>query len=191
MRSDHIFSGLLAALLLLFSVAAQATAPRIAPQLFGEEKKADILTYRLSPLDSAVRAEDELLVRIVKEAFKEAGKSPVLDSQPAKQLAKYALFNGEVAALVGSPADFSDKEKKRYRWSTFYMRGGTASGEQVCLIFNKSLAAGSELQRAFDSGLRKLITSGKYREILEAHHGKGAIAADYLDSLKRYHPDWK
>lgn len=183
--------GLAAALMLAFSSGALATAPRIAPQMFGEEKKADILQYRLDSSDAAVATEEKLLAEIVTEAYKAAGMSPRLDMQPSKQLAKYALFNGEVAALVGAPRDFNAKEKKRYRVVVFYLRGGSSAGAEVAMVFSKTHAKGSELYKAFDSGLRKLVASGRYREILAAHHGKDAIAADYFDSLKRLNPGWK
>jgi len=174
-----------------FSGAAQATAPRVAPRMFGEEKKADILQYRLEANNAAVAAEDKLLAELVTASFAAVEKAPRLDRQPARQLAKYALFNGEVAALIGSPQDFADKEKKRYRIIVFYLRGGKADGAEVALIFPKSHASGDELSKAFDAGLRKLIASGKYLELLETSHGKGTLPADYVDSLKRHHPDWK
>lgn len=181
---------LLAVLCLFCSWSAEATAPRIAPGLFGEERKADIVGYRLAPLASAVQSDGELAVEIVKEAFNAAGKAPVVDVLPSKQLAKYALLNNDAVALMGSQRDLLAKEKNQYRVTTFYLRGIAFGEEPVALIFNKK-KLGNELHQAFNEGLQKIIKSGKYLEILEKYYGKGRAPADYASRLKRHNPGWK
>lgn len=177
--------------LLLFSLSAQATAPRIAPKLFGEEVKADILRYRLEPLKGVPKFESEMLAEIATEAFKAAGKAPVLELQPSKQLAKYALFNKEVVAVIGSARDFSSKEKKSYRLVTFYLRGASLEGEPVALAFNRQAVHGDELYQAFNMGMQAILANGKYLELLERYHDKDKIPADYVGRLTRHNPGWK
>lgn len=181
---------LLAVFCLVCSWGAEATAPRIAPGLFGEEKKADIVGYRFAPLASAVQSDGELAVEIVKEAFTAAGKTPPMDVLPSKQLAKYALLNNDAAGLMGSERDLTAKEKRQYRVVTFYLRGAAPGEEPVVLIFSKK-KRGNELHQAFNDGLKKIIKSGKYLEILEKYYGKGRVPADYLSRLKRHNPGWK
>ncbi|GAB5604849.1 hypothetical protein TK5_09280 [Sideroxyarcus sp. TK5] len=175
---------------LVCSWSAQATAPRIAPQMFGEEKKADIVGFQFSPKEAAAKSENALLLDIVTVAFKAAGQAPVLDVLPAKQLATYALQNDEAAALMGSLADLPAKERGKYRAVTFYLGSKTTGNKAVALIFSKT-ARGNALHRAFSAGLRDIIRSGKYLEILETYHGKGQVPADYAARLKRQNPGWK
>lgn len=180
---------LLALFCLICSWGAEATAPRIAPGLFGEERKADIVGYRFEPQASAVQSEGELAVEIVKEAFNAAGKAPVLDVLPSKQLAKYALLNNDAVGLMASRGDLTAKERKRYSVVTFYLRG--AEETPVSLFFNKKNARGNELYKAFNEGLQKIVKNGKYLEILERHYGKGRAPADYASGLKRHNAGWK
>lgn len=177
--------------LCLCSFNAEATAPRVAPGLFGEEMKADILKYRLSPSKTATQSEDALLSELVTAAFDAAGKTPVLEVQPSRQLAKYALFKDEVVALIGSPQDFSTKEKIQYRLVTFYLRGAVSNGEPVVMIFSKKGARADELYQAFNKGLQAILKSGAYQEILERHHGRGRVAADYVGRLQQLNPALK
>lgn len=174
---------------LVCSWSAEATAPRIAPGLFGEEKKADIVGYRFAPLEAATKPDGELVVEIVTEAFKAAGKTPTLDVLPSKQLAKYALVNNDALALMGRPQDLTAKEKNRYRVVTFYLRDVLRGEEPVVLIFGK--ARGNALQTAFSEGLQKIIKSGKYLEILQKYHGKEQVSGDYMNRLKRHNSGWK
>lgn len=183
--------GMLMILALAGTGTAEATAPRISAGMFGEEKKADILQYRLAEFSTAVDPEQKLLASIVDKAFKAGGMSPVLDVQPARQLAKYALFKGEVAALIGRTQDFNAKEKKRYRFLTFYLSGGVPSGSEIALVISNIHPAANDLYFAFESGMRQLLASGQYLEMLEAHHGRGSIPATYLDLIKSHHPGWK
>jgi hypothetical protein len=182
---------LLAVFCLFCSWNAQATAPRITSQMFGEEKKADIVGYQLVPLAPAAKSDGELAVEIVKEAFKAAGKAPVVDVLPSKQLATYALFSNDAVALMGTQQDLAAKEKNQYLVVTFYLKGIAPAEEQVSLIFSKKNARGNELQLAFNEGLQKIIKSGKYLEILEKYHGKGNVPADYASRLKHHNPGWK
>jgi len=180
---------------LVCSWSAQATAPRVAPQLFGEEKKADIVGYQFAPLKAAKSdgelAVGKLAVEIVMEAFKAAGKTPTVDVLPSKQLAKYALLNNDALALMGRSLDLTAKEKNQYRVVTFYLRGVAPNEEPVSLIFSKKNIRGNELQLAFNAGLQNIIKSGKYLEIMEKYHGKGLVPADYVSRLKRHNPGWK
>jgi hypothetical protein len=175
---------------LMDSGVAQATAPRITPQLFGEAKKADIVGYQFAPFDAAAMSDGEVAVNIVMEAFKAAGKTPALEVLPAKQLATYALFNNDAVAIIGSLHDLPEKERKRYRAVTFYLRGNASTEEPISLIFSKS-SRENEWYLSFNKGLRKIITSGKYLEIMEKYDAKREVSADYFNSLKRHNPGWK
>jgi hypothetical protein len=175
---------------LVYSGGAQATAPRITPQLFDEARKADIVGYQFAPFDAAATSDGELSVKIVTEAFKAAGKTPALEILPAKQLATYALINNDAVAIIGSLRDLPEKEKKRYHAVTFYLRGNVPAEEPISLIFSKS-AREKEWFLAFNKGLRKIIASGKYLEIMTKHDARREVSADYFNSLKRYNPGWK
>jgi hypothetical protein len=183
-------ASLLAMFFLAFSGSAHATAPRITPELFGEATKADIVGYQFAPPDAAATSDGELAVKIVTAAFKAAGKKPTLEVLPSKQLATYALLNNDAVAMIGSPQDLPEKERKRYRAVTFYLRGIAPAEEPVSLIFSKN-ARENEWYQAFNKGLRKIIKSGAYLEILEKHHGKRDGEADYFDRLKRHKLGWK
>ncbi|MFA6971743.1 MAG: hypothetical protein WC208_10125 [Gallionella sp.] len=174
---------LVAIVLLVFSSSAYATAPRITAQLFGEERKTDIVAYQSAPSEAAAKSDSALTVEIVTAAFKAAGKAPTVDVLPSKQLATYALFNNEAVALMGSPQDLAEKDKNQYRVVTFYLR----ADEPVELIFSN--ARGKELHKAFVDGLQKILKNGKYLEILEKYHVK--VPADYVGRLKRQNPGWK
>ncbi len=182
---------LLAMFCLVCSWNAQATAPRITSQMFGEEKKADIVGYQLAPLDAAAKSDGELAVEIVTEAFKAAGKTPLVDVLPSKELAKYALLNNDAVALIGKSQDLTEKEKNQHHMITFYLRGIAPGEEPVSLIFSKKNPRVKELQPAFNEGLQKIIKSGKYLELLEKYNGKDKVPADYASRLKRHNPGWK
>jgi outer membrane lipoprotein-sorting protein len=174
---------LTALVLLACSFSAHATAPRIAAQMFGDEKKADIVSYQSTP--DAANSESELTQAIVTEAFKASGKSPIIDVLPSKQLAVYALFNNEVVALLGSTQDLAGQDKKLYRVVTFYL--SKKNDDPVVLIFSAS--RGKELHKSFLSGMQKIVKSGKYLQLLETSRGK--LPADYIDRLKRLNTGWK
>jgi ABC-type amino acid transport substrate-binding protein len=177
---------------LLCSCGAQAaTAPRITGQMFGEEKKADIVGYQALPMDASAKSESALAMEIVTEAFKAAGKTPTVDLLPSKQLAKYALLNNNVVALLGSPQDLTEQEKNQYRVVTFFLKGSAPGEESVSLIFSKKNARGDEWHQAFNEGLQKILKNGKYLEILEKDRGKGQVPSDYVNRLKRHNPGWK
>lgn len=150
--------------LLLFSLSAEATAPRIAAQMFGEERKADIVAYQLVQGTTAESTSGAMLV-IVKDACKAGGKQVSVDVVPSRQLAQYAVSNGEVAALIGVDADLAAKDKAQYRSVVFFISGNTTAA----LHINKKHAAGNELYQACSNGLQKIIGSGRYEEILNAH----------------------
>lgn len=176
-------SQLLAAVLLVCSFSAHATAPRITAQMFGEERHAEIVAYQSA--SSSAKSESALTLEIVAEAFKSLGKAPVVDVLPSKQLASYALFNNEAVALIGSPQDLAAKDKKQFNVVTFYLSAG--GDEPVVLIFSK--AHGADLHKAFVAGMQKIIKSGRYLEIIEKTRGK--LPSDYVRRIKHLNPGWK
>ena len=177
----HWFESLTALLLLACSFSAFATAPRITAKMFGEERKADIVAYQ----SADAKSDSALTVEIVKAAFSAAGKTPVLDVLPSRQLAAYELFSSDALALIGSPEDLAAKDSKQYSVVTFYF---SAQGDEpVALIF--SHARGGALKKAFIDGMQKLLKSGKYLEIIEKSRGK--LPADYISRIKRQNPGWK
>lgn len=182
---------LLAMFLLLCSWSAAATAPRITPQLFGEEKKADIVGYQLAPQDAAAKLDSDALAEIVTAAFRTAEKTVTLDVLPSRQLAVYALINNESAALIGNRQDVPEKDKSQYRSVAFYLGVAVPSDEPVILIFSKKHARSNELQQAFNEGLKKLVKSGQYLQILEKHYGKDRVPADYFTRLQRHNAGLK
>lgn len=173
----------IALFMLAFSLGAQATAPRITPQFFGEERKTDIAAYQFEPFDAAAKSDSALRAEIVKEAYSAAGVAPAIDVLPSRQLAGYALTNGDVAALVGSAQDIPSK--KDYRTVLFYFKGEDA----VFLIFSKKHPRGNELYQAFNAGLQKIVGNGKYQEILVKYRVK--TSADYFSRIRRHNPGWK
>lgn len=182
---------LVAFLCLIFSWSAQATAPRIAPQMFGEEKKADIVGYQIAAMDADARLESEVALEIVKEAFKAAGNMPTVDVLPSRHLAIYALLNNDVAAMIGNPQDLSAKDRKHYSSAVFYL-GIVQSGKKPsALIFGGKHARGDELHQAFNGGLQKIIRNGKYLAILEKYYGKNRVPADYVSRLQQLNPNLK
>jgi hypothetical protein len=162
---------------MLCSFNAQATAPRITAQLFGEEQKADIVAYQ----SSDVKFQTALMVEIVNQAFKAAGKSPVVDVLPSRQLATYALFNKDVAGLIGVADDVAAKDRKQYEVVTFYL--GTTDDS---VLF---LAHGSDLHKFFIEGMRKILKNGTYLQIVEKSDVK--LPADYISRIKYLNPGWK
>lgn len=189
MKNDKNYSAsagmahLTALLLLVCAFSAQATAPRITAQLFGEASRADIVAYQ--SVSSEAQSESALTLQIVTEAFKVAGKSPIVDVLPSKQLASYALFNNDAVGLIGSPDDLAEKDKKQYSVVAFYLR---KSGDQpVVLIFSR--AHGKELHKAFVDGLQNILKSGKYLKIIEKQRGK--LPDDYVGRMKSLNPGWK
>ena len=147
--------GLLLALSLLMVGKAEATAPRISPKLFGEEKHADIVGYATAPASAANSAESALTVALVSAAFAAMGKTPSIDVLPSRQLARYALTQNDAVALIGDPSDLTAQEAANYRVVPFYLRSGTTNEEPLSLIVGKSHPRADELLQAFQSGLRK------------------------------------
>lgn len=174
---------LTALMLLACSFSAQATAPRISAEMFGEEKKADIVAYQSAAADA--KSETELMLALVTEAFKASGKTPVIDVLPSQQLATYALFNNEAVALVGSGRDLAGQDKKKYSVVAFYLKG--AEDEPVALIFSN--ARGKELQKVFVAGMQKILKNGKYLQRVEKARGK--LPADFVGRVQRLNPSWK
>lgn len=176
---------LLAIALLFCSFSAHATAPRITAELFGEERKSDIVAYEQASSEAADRSESALTVEIATAAFKAAGKTPTIDVLPSKQLATYALFNNDAAGLIGSHQDLAGRDRSQYRVVTFYLTG--ASDEPVALIFSN--AHGKGWHKAFVDGMQKILKNGKYMKIMEKHRSN--LPADYIIRLKRQNPGWK
>ena len=152
----------------------EATAPRVTAKMFGEEKRADIVGYQLMPLN-ATDVDGKLTLEIVTEAFKASGKAPSVDILPSKELAKYALVNNDAAALIGNPGNLTAEEKNQYNVTTFYLSPVASGEQQFSLIVSKKRMHGKDLQLAFNEGLKTIIKTGKYLEILEKHLGKGKL----------------
>ncbi len=184
-------TGLLATLLLICATSAQATAPRVAPKLFGEEKNADIVGYQFANTDAKSKPLNELALTIVTEAFKAAGKSPIIDVLPSKQLALYALTNNDAAVLMGSPQDLEAKEQKQYRTVVFYIKGTASNEIAVALMFGNKKAESKALYVAFNEGMQKLIKSGKYMILLSYLNLTEAEQADMVKRLKFRNSSWK
>ena len=178
---------LMLALPLLWPAPALATAPRIAPQLFGEERVTDIVAYRLAPDSAAESAESALAVALVAAAFAAAGQTPVIDVLPSRQLARYVLDQNEAAALIGGPGDPGVAETAADRRVVFYLR---ETGEPLSLIFSKTHPRAGKLFDAFRDGLRRIVASGRYRELLEQHGRAPGAAADAVVRLQRLDPGW-
>lgn len=186
-----VMSSLMLMCCLFFSWSAEATAPRIAPTLFGDERKTEVVSYQSGTLEAAARSENALTVELVTEAFAAAGKTLAVDVLPSRQLAKYALVNGDAAALIGGQKDLTVQEANQYRVVTFYVQGNAANEEAVSLIVSKKHTRGNELHQAFSEGLLKIVKSGKYLAIVEKHLGKEHVPAGYFNRLKRYNPSLK
>lgn len=179
--NNHWLAGLAALLLLACSFSAFATAPRVTAQMFGEERKADIVAYQ----SVETQPDGALVVEIVTAAFRAAGKSPVLDVLPSRQLAVYELFSSDALALIGSPQDLATKDRKQYSVVTFYL--STQGDKPAALIFSN--ARGGALKKVFIDGMQKLFKSGKYLAMIEKSRGK--LPADYISRVKRQNPGWK
>lgn len=182
---------LLAVLLLTCSWSAQATAPRVAAQMFGEEKKADIVAYQITAMDADAHSESVLMLEIVQAAFKAVDKTPIVDMLPSKHLAMYALQNNDVVAMVGSVQDLADKDRKQYRAVAFYLSIARPDKEPVALLFGSKHKSAAEWHKAFGQGLKILVKRGDYLKMLEKHFSKEHIPANYLDQLKRLNPELK
>ncbi len=166
----------LACLCLVLPLQALATAPRISAEMFGAEKRQDIAAYLVD------QQEMDLMAEIVAEAFRPSGLSPSVDAMPSRQLARYALSSGDAPVLMGTAQDLP--KKGDYRKIGFYIR---PSGEAVFLIFGHGGRA-DRFYDAFESGLRRMLKSGKYAEILGKHlkaHG------DAAERVERLNPQWK
>ncbi len=168
-------------LFLLLSFAAGATAPRISAQMFGVEKKDDIAAY-----SSAGSGRDiDMLSELVMAAFAEKGLVPILDVMPSRQLARYALSSGDAPSLVGLQEDIP--ARGNYRAVAFYP--GDQEGKAEFLIFSREGKRAEELYRAFNAGLQEILKNGKYRKIVEKHHGR--LPQDIALKLKGLNPGWK
>lgn len=182
----RIIANLLACLLFLFSMAAQATAPRINAEMFGDENKAEIVGYQFTPQDNKAKRDGELLAEIISTAFKAVGATPTFDMLPSKQLATYALTSNDAVGYVGTPQDLATNPKNKYRSIPLAFIGS----EAFSLILSGS-SRGDELFKAFNQGLQQIIKNGKYLELLEKYIGKDQIPTDYIARLKKLNPNWK
>lgn len=165
---------------LFFAGVAQATAPRIAAQLFGEERRADIAAYSLSSThDAAAKAEEELTLELVRSAYRAAGQEISIDVMPSRQLAHYALSNGDVAILLGTNQD----REAQYRAIAFLPAD---KGEQVVsLIFDLKTEQGKKRQQAFVSGLSKIMANGQYAHLYTLYRGKDAKPEAAIQRIKQ------
>jgi len=137
--------------------AANAVAPRITQDMFGQEVSADILTY--DSVEANEKRALEIGVEIVKKAFDAENITMNIGVVPSKQLAIYALFNGDVRALIGMQRDLEPLDKSLYFRSVFYVHN--VSGRNVLLViyFDKNVQEAEKLFSDFNKGLEKIIDS--------------------------------
>ncbi|MBK9160087.1 MAG: hypothetical protein IPM27_00705 [Nitrosomonadales bacterium] len=182
---------LLAIGLMLNSWSAQATAPRVAPKMFGEAQQIDIVGYSSNQISAASEIEGKLTGDLLEAAFKAGGMQPNIDVLPSKQLAKYEFVVNQVPALIVAADGLSAKEKKRYRTVTYFLSDVVHAKSPVLLAFDLNNPRGAKLYKAFDQGLQKIVGSGQYLELMHKHLGQKALHADYLNQLKSLNPGWK
>lgn len=180
---------LLALCWLMAAGHAHATAPRVTPKLFGEERRTDIVGYQLGPQQAA--DERVLAANIVTQAFEAAGMTLTVDVLPSRQLARYALLSGDALALIGNRRDVAGDEQEAYRQVPFFVSPVAVAAEPQLLILDARSERTPELILAFNEGLQRLINSGKYLLLLERHYGKGRVPSDYFTRLKRLNPALK
>lgn len=123
-RNSLKISQFLVVLCFFWSVGASATAPRISAQMFGEERKADIIAYEMPPLVTTSQTDGGIAIAILSAAFNASDEKLIIDIVPAKPLAKYALLNNEVVAMIGDSQDLQAKEKKQVIAEAFYLKLG-------------------------------------------------------------------
>ncbi len=186
-----ITTRLTAAFLLMFSLSAHATAPRIAPKMFGEEQQVDVVGYQPEKSDNTAVTESKLVIDLLSEGFQAGGIKPVFDLLPSKQLAKYEFVINNAPALISSANDLTAKELKHYRKVTFFLADVTNGSEPVSLVFNQKNPRGDQLFRAFNQGMQQIIKDGSYLELLNKHLGKKKISHNFINLLKRHNANWK
>jgi hypothetical protein len=184
-------ASLLALCLLLFAWGAEATAPRVAPKMFGEERQVDVVGYYSDQNSPPAETEGKLTADLLGAAFQAGGMQPYIDVLPSKQLAKYEFVVNQVPVLICAEGDLTAKEMRRYRTVTYFLRDVAHGKNPVSLVFDLKNPRGDKLYKAFDNGLQKIIKNGSYLEVMQKHLGKEAVPSGYLDHLKRQNPGWK
>ncbi|MDD2777046.1 MAG: hypothetical protein PHU06_13925 [Gallionella sp.] len=180
---------LLAFSLMLFTWSAEATAPRIAAKMLGEERHVDVVGYYSSSQNTpAAEIEGKLTADLLSAAFQAGGMQPEIDVLPSKQLAKYEFVVNQVPVLICAEGDLTAKEMKRYRLVTYFLSDVANGNNPISLAFDLKNPRGDKLYKAFDKGLQKIISNGKYRELMQKHLGKDAVSANYFSRLQRQNP---
>lgn len=180
----HIFkSSLLLMFLFNFSIA-NAVAPRITQDMFGQEVSADILAYEsIETNDSQVT---DITVEIVKQAFAIEETLLNIDVVPSTQLAIYALFNGDVLALIGNESDLTAFDKSQYFCSVFYIHDNATQKIPFALYIDKNAPNAEKLFTSFEQGLLKLLENQTYSDIIQSKSGK-VEPINYKELLNEYH----
>ncbi|MDD4963071.1 MAG: hypothetical protein PHI11_04025 [Gallionella sp.] len=177
---------------LLFACTAQATAPRIAAKMLGEERHVDVVGYYSSSQNTpSAEIEGKLTADLLGAAFQAGDMQPEIDVLPSKQLAKYEFFVNQVPVMICAEGDLTAKEMKRYRLVTYYLSDVANGKHPISLVFDLKHPRGNKLYKAFDKGLQKIVSNGKYRELMQKHLGKNAVSVDYFSRLQRQNPSWK
>ena len=170
---------------------AEATAPRVAQPLFGNDSQADVVGYQAAQTDSKARAEGQLIQALVTEAFQAGGMLPVIDLLPSKQLAHYEFVVNEAPALIIDQEDITAQHMERSYQVVFYLKGAGDGVESVSLMFSKKNPRAREMHDVFDKGLRAIVENGRYLDVVQQHLGAGKLPAGMSDRLKRLNPGWK
>ncbi|MBF0508481.1 MAG: hypothetical protein HQK57_06090 [Deltaproteobacteria bacterium] len=167
---------------LILAGRAWATAPRFAPEMFGAEKtKLEIFIYEIPPLIKMTAEKGGPLSEVIRQALKVEGVEVEVKILPSLSLIKYSLINENAVAALGL-TDLSDNEKKHLIFVPCYLT--KVQTQPVSLIFNKKHPQGEKLAGKFKQGLKKLIESKEYIQILEKGLGKGQVSLEAMTQLK-------
>jgi len=139
-------------LLFGFSIAAYAVAPRISQDMFGQEINSDILAY--DSTNSNDRHHTEVAVQIAKQAFAIEQITLSIDIVPSKQLAIYALFNGDVRALIGKKSDLTSLDQSDYFNSVFYIYDDGTTKIPIALYINKNAQDAEKMFSSFNETIK-------------------------------------
>ncbi|MBF0508480.1 MAG: transporter substrate-binding domain-containing protein [Deltaproteobacteria bacterium] len=60
------------------------------------------------------------------------------------------------------------------------------SVQPLAIMFDKDYPGGGELGRKYETGLDKIISDGKYKQILEKYYGKGNIPAEWFIQMEKF-----
>jgi len=170
---------------------AVATAPRIAPPLFGDDSQADVVGYQSAPIGSRAKAEEQLILALLRAAFEVSGIQPIIDILPSKQLAHYEFVVNEVPGLIVNQHDIKTHRLAHAQQVVFYLKGTTDEAEAIVLLFSDKNPRARELHRVFDKGLQAIVANGRYLDVMQQYLGAGELPSGMIGRLKRLNPGWK